>query len=150
MTHDIHRTAEKHAHELATDAADQFEATILHNLVHDTVKGQHTRENDLIRTLDLAERAYDLSDETDTDGLDSAAFDAAESLHDVVEQLVADCVAEACATIVLDGDEWTDTWDAADVHAAQAEAREWLGDHLDVAERVGVLKDVRAKAVEAW
>jgi beta-galactosidase GanA len=139
---EYNRSAEKRIDELASEAVGDFETAIMHNLVYETVDGQRDRNNELIRTLDLAESAYDLSDETETDDLDSAAFEAANALDDVVDALVDQQIAIACAEIITEGDDWTDTWDAEDVDAAQHEAREWLQTHQDAAERVSVLEEV--------
>jgi len=47
-------------------------------------------------------------------------------------------VAESCRRVVEDvDDEWLDAWDAADIDAAQAEARAWLRDHSEACEVVG-------------
>jgi hypothetical protein len=146
---DYNRQAKRRASELASEAADQYEATILHNRVYDTVDRQH-HENHLLRTLHLSECAYELSDDAETDHLDSAAFGAAEQLNATVDDLVEERIAKVCADVILDGDAWTDAWEMSEIDAAQAEAREWLGDHLDAAERADVLETVREKAAEEW
>ena len=146
---DYNRRAEKRISELAAKVATQFDSTIMHNRVHETVDNRHNGPNDLIRTLDLAESAYDLSDVTDIDDLDDAAFGAAEQLNDVVDDLVAVQIATACADVILDGDAWVDTWDRSKVGAAQIEAKGWLGNNLDAAERAGVLTPVRKHVLKS-
>lgn len=142
MSRDYHRNAEGMARSWADESAEQFDTTIMHNRVHETVDGQHDRDNMLIRTLDLAYRAYDLSDEADTVHLDSAAFAAGEELNDVVEDLVDEQIATACAHVILDGDAWTDAWDLEEIDAAKDEAREWIQTHEAAARRAGVLEEV--------
>lgn len=132
------RRAEKRISELATEAAAQFETTITHNCVHETVDGDHNRDNELLRTLDLAESAYELSDETESDALDGAAFDAAETLNYVIDELVDDQIARACAYVLEHADDWGDAYDRESIVAAKAEARAWLEAHRGAAERVGV------------
>lgn len=142
MSRDYHRNAQGMARSHADESADQFDTTIMHNLVHETVDGQHDRDNMLIRTLDLAYRAYDISDEAETGHLDSAAFAAAEELNDVVEDLVDEQIAKACADVILDGDAWTDAWDEEEIDAAKHEAREWIQQHEDAAARADVPEEV--------
>lgn len=127
--------AEKRIRDLASEAANQFDTSLLHNRVHEQVKGQWGRTNDLARLLDLAERAYQLAEDRDHD---SEIFGAAEQLNDQVDALVAEQVAQACAAIIEDADDWTDTWGDDEVAAAQHEAREWLQLHLEAADRAGV------------
>jgi hypothetical protein len=137
--------AEKRMQSLARDTADQFDATLLHNRVSEEVSGQWNKDNDLIRLLDLAERAYHLSEDRrgDDDVVTATeVFAAAEDLNDLVDRLVDERVAVACAAIVTEADGWTDAWDEADIVDAQIEAKEWLGDNLGAAERAGVYEAV--------
>jgi len=140
------RSAEKRMQTLAGEAADQFDTTLLHNRVHEQVSGQWNRENDLMRVLDLAERAYDLSAERRMvdDGSGMAIFGAAEDLNDQVGRLVDEQVAIACAAVVAEGDDWTDAWDEEAIVEAQTEANGWLCAHLDAAERADVREEVVA------
>lgn len=137
--------------DLAKTAAEQFDATPLHNRVYDQVQGAHTTDPQLRRVVDLSEECYDLAAERERDsGRDDdvrrATFDAAETLHDQLNTLVDEEIATACAVIVRDAPEWTDTWDDAELEAATHEAREWLQLHVEVAERAGVLDDMEVRA----
>ena len=137
------RDARKRMGQLASDSAAEFDATILHNRVYEMVKGQHNKNNSLVRLLDLTERTYDLAADRDEQGDRLDIFGAAEDLNDKVDNLVDEQVAKACADVVLDGDAWVDTHDRTDIDAAQAEARRWLGEHLEAAERASVLDAVK-------
>jgi len=140
MTHTIN--PDTRLNSLASDAADQFTAPLLHNRVHEQVKGQHGDESALRATLEAAEQAYHIAERREEVG-SGAAFDAAETLNDTVDTLVDEQVARACAVIITEADDWTDAWDAVDIHAAQAEARRGVSDHVEIAEQVGVLEDCR-------
>lgn len=133
--------ARRRIRNLTTDAADQFESTLLHHRVYEQVQGQHGKHNDLARLLDLAEGAYQLADDRDHD---TDVFGAAETLNDQVEDLVDEQIATACAVIVTEADAWTDAWDEETIAEAQIEAKQWLGDHLTAAERAGVAEEVVA------
>jgi len=136
MSRDIHRQAEKRLHAQADQAVEQFDSTLLHNRVHEQVAGQHSRAHPLAAWLDVTERAYDLAEREDIhDPAAEQAFSAGEVLTRGVGQLVADQVARACATIVLKAGDWTDTWSAGEIDAAQAEAERWLTEHRDAADK---------------
>lgn len=142
MVRDYHRRAEKTLSLHADEAAEQFDATILCNRVHETVDGQHNRDHHLLRALDLAERAYDLSDDAEADQLDTAAFGAAEELMAVTDDLVEQQIATACVEVIQNVDDWTDVWDQEQIDAAKHEAREWIQTHRDAADRADLLDEV--------
>lgn len=151
MAREIVRAAEKRLQEYADGAVCGFNSTILHNRVHETVAGHHSTDDPLAALLDAAERAYQLDEREDIpDDVADSAFRAAETLNAEVATLVENQIARACATVVLEGDDWTDAWERSEIDDAQAEARRWLGNHLAAAERVDVLEDVRDAAVEEW
>jgi hypothetical protein len=137
-THTIN--PDKQLTQLAREMATQFETALLHNRVDEQVQGQHGHGSALRATIETAEAAYHIAERREDRGSE-AAFDAAETLTRTIDALVAEEVATACAVLIVEGDDWTDHWDAATVHAAQAEAREWIGEHMDAAERAGVLGD---------
>jgi hypothetical protein len=120
---------------LASETADQFEAVPLHNLVYETVQGQHTSDPTLTRVLELTEDCYQLADErghpSSDDPVASAAFQAAEALRAQRSTLVDEAVAQACETLIEEGDEWTDAWAREELDAAQREARQWLDAHVE-------------------
>jgi len=138
MSPDIRRAARKRQYQLARDAAEQFEAAPIHNRVHEQVDGQHESPSDLARLLDLTEGAYELAD--DRDDLDNGMqiFGAAEDLNDAIDDVVDEEIARACGEVLQNGHDWTNVHDEADIKQAREEAREWLLDHEDAAERVGI------------
>ena len=129
---DVTPAAKKRLNDLERAAAEQFDAHILHNAVADAV-----RDDDRLRQLvDVTERAYAIEENSDhQDGVHAAGFDAAEELNSTIDGAVDDVVADVCATVVDEADEWTDHHDEADCHEAAAEAKAWLGDHLEAVER---------------
>jgi len=138
--------ASKRSKTIASDTADEFDATLLHNRVYEHLQGQCGGSDDLIRLLDLAERAYDLAaDRDDVDGR-MDIFGAAEDLNDQVDAVVAEEVARACAVVLDEGNDWTDVWDQADVDDAVFEARQWLQANHEAAKRAGVWEEVTAHA----
>jgi len=142
--------AETRVRQLGREAAEEFDAALLHNRVHEQVQGHHGPD-DLTRLVELAEDCYGLCNERERrcDGFDdvsNGAFDAGEVLDGQVETVVDEQVARACATIVTDAPGWTDAHGEASIDAAVVEARQWLQAHLDAAERAGVLEEVTARA----
>lgn len=134
----------------ASSAADQFDATVLHNRVYEQVHGAHTSDPQLRRVIDLAEECYDFADERSAavgrdDAVHDAAFDAAESLNDVIDDLVDEQIARACEVVIDAAPEWTDHWDEAELKTAAQEAREWLQLNMEAAERAGVLEALEVR-----
>jgi len=133
---------------MAREAADQFDSVLLSNRVNEQVGGAFDSEHDLTRVVALAEDCYDLSNVrggvTGDDELAGAAFDAAEALNGQIDMVRNEDVARACATVVMESDDWGDAWDADEIEAAQSEAREWLENHPLTAERVGFAVEVEA------
>lgn len=142
MTRDFQPRAEPRVAQLATETAEQFDATLLFNRVHETVDGQHNRHHDLLRGMGLAERAYTLSVETYSDVLDDEVFAAARHLERPIDGLGEVAVALACATIITDAGDWTDAWDRADIPDVRAEVSQWLADRLEATERAATLAEV--------
>ena len=141
---------EKRVRQRARDEAEQFDATLLHNRVAEQVTGSHTTDDDLTRLVELTEEAYEFAAGRDEgvgrDGVARGAFDAAGTLNDQVDAVVAEQVARACAVVATDAQEWTDAWDQDELVAARHEAIDWLQAHTDAAERAGVLEEVVADA----
>lgn len=127
----------------ARSAADDFDTVLLSNRVHEQVQGQHA-ETDLARVVEASEQCYRIGEQRDNDDdVSNAAFTAGELLGEQTDTLVEEEVAKACAHIVENATEWVDHWDESEVYAAIDEARLWLGDHPDVARRIG-FREVRA------
>lgn len=140
------RDARKRLNAIARENADGFESTICHNVVYDSVQGQHEHAGDLEQLLTVCEDAYGLADRfySRDDEVWSAAFGAAEDLNGHIDTLVEETIADTLATLLGEVDDWTDSWDEAEIEAAKHEAREWLQEHHEVAERVGVFEEVEA------
>lgn len=139
--------SDKRIRQRARNEAEQFDATLLHNRVAEQVTGSHTIDDDLTRLVELTKSAYEFAeDDRDAYGDDpvgDAAFDAAETLNDQVDAVVAEQVARACAVVATEAQDWTDAWDRNELVAARHEAIDWLQAHTEAAERAGVLDDVR-------
>lgn len=116
--------------EIESDAAEQFDATILHNRVYEAV-GQ----DDQIRQLvDVAERAYQLEENQGyVRRVRRAAFGAAEELNEQIDLVVAATVAAECEAVIEDArDGWFDDHaDDEEIEAAFHEACAWLAEHGD-------------------
>lgn len=140
---DYHPKARKRRTELARDAASQFDETLLSNTVLETVQGHRDDHDDLIRALDVAERAYDLAAERDHD---DQQFDAAETVNATVGELVDEAIARACADVLCDGHAWTDAWKPEKIADAQREAIAWIDAHRDATERADALELVERAA----
>ena len=137
----MNSTYRRQVSQMATDAAGAFDSTLLSNRVHEQVNGAHDRHNDLLELVELSERCYDLDDERDTtddDPVRTAAFDAANRLSDQIDAARDEQIARACGVIVRDASEWTDVWAESELDAAVAEARTWLVENPNAAERAGV------------
>lgn len=132
---DLIRPAEKRLDDHAQQVAEQFDATILHNRVFETVP-----VDPLLREIvDVVERAYRIeeSDEQPPE-VRRAAFKAAERLNGHVDRLVEDAVARELAQALTDMDDWGDTWDEEEIEAARTEASGWLYEHDEARERNGL------------
>lgn len=116
--------------------ADDFEAALLHNVVYDRVP-----EDDQLQQLCEAVAHADLAaamrrDEPDED---VENIDRAEGrLQWTARQRALEVVAEACALVIREADDWVDAWGQDKIDAAQAEAKQWLRHHSNEAERADV------------
>lgn len=129
--------------EFVSSMADDFEATALHNNVYDSLNG----DDELAQLCDAAaaaDTASNCRDETVGGAHDhtQACEEAWGHLSHVARERALEVVAECCATVINDGDEWVGEghWDAEEIADAKHEAREWLQTHTNVAERVGALE----------
>ncbi|MEA5387136.1 hypothetical protein VB779_08745 [Haloarculaceae archaeon H-GB11] len=132
----------KRVNTLARDAAEQFDSTLLSNRVSEQVSGDHETHSDLVSLVELAEECYTFSEPRDhRERVAMAAFEAAEALNDVVDDVVEEEVATACQVIIDEAPEWTNAWDAEEIDAAIEEARGWLAEHEAAADRAGVAEE---------
>lgn len=133
--------------ELASGMATDFDATILHNTVHDAV----AEDEQLAQVLDAA-ATTDHACESRADALDSDdefvedLRDAWGVLSHVAETRAREAVAEACATVIRDGDQWAAEDYASEdgIETAQQDAREWLRENTAVSGRLDLLEEVTA------
>lgn len=139
---------EKRVKRLARGRSDQFDSVLCGNRVHEAIDMQHEHGRDLRELIEIVEDAYVLAERRRAnqgfdDPVRESAFDAAESLTDHVDELVDEVVAAALGDVLEHADDWTDVWDAEDVEAAKDEAREWLQDHREAAERADVSAEIK-------
>lgn len=128
--------------ELGDKAAREFDAVPLHNHVAARVGDDQT----LVELCRTAEMAHCAGVSWDGD----ASEDARDEVDHVTRTLVRaasarvpEATALACARLIRVADTWVDDCaaDPQEMQAAVEEARRWLQDHWDIAERVGVLAD---------
>ncbi|WP_135852594.1 hypothetical protein [Halorussus salinus] len=127
---------------LESDLATEFDATVLHNKVYEDIGG----DDELAKYCDALAAAEDARDIHE--GPDGRS-ERWESMDDACQRFEAESrrrarevAAEACATIIDEGDEWTDVWDDADIEETQQEAREWLAENTETADRLGLPEEV--------
>ncbi|EMA69150.1 hypothetical protein C461_03207 [Halorubrum aidingense JCM 13560] len=140
MRNTIPRTS-KRMNRIESNAADQFDATLLHNRVYEAIG----EDSQLRQLVDVTERAYQLEeDQQFVHRVRRAAFGAAEDLNDEIDDVVNARVAAECAALITDArDGWFDDHaDRADIDAAFVEAKAWLNEHGDAACDAGI--DVEA------
>ena len=134
---DTLRATDKRVSELDSKAAEQFDATILHNRVYEAI-GQ---DDEVRQLVDVAERAYRLEEDKEyVRRVRRAAFGAAEQLNEQIDFVVDAAVAAECATVIKDArTDWFDGHvDDDEVEAAVEEAKAWLAEHGDAASDAGV------------
>jgi hypothetical protein len=136
---DVSPQASRRVRELSSRFAESFDAAAIHNTVHDDV----LEDQDLALMLDAAFRAEEVEKyrEADDDVAD-ALLKGWGKLSWAAEQRVQEVVAQSCATVIQEGDDWTDAWDEAAIAAAKHEAREWLQVNTNAADRAGVLDGI--------
>jgi hypothetical protein len=127
--------------EFADDTARDFEADPLHITVHNEI----IEDDQLAQLCDAAIEASIASDRRE--GIHGEDGPGVENLSEawgriayVARQRALEVVAEACATVVQDGDQWIEEgrWNAETIHEAQAEAREWMQAHTNETNRANV------------
>jgi hypothetical protein len=122
--------------------ANDFEAVPLHNKVFEDI-GEDDQLARLCDAAAAADAARDLRISYHGEDVDFAEKikDAEGQLRWVARQRALEVVAEACATVITDGDQWVDEghWEQTTIDGAKHEAREWLQTHTNEADRVGVL-----------
>jgi hypothetical protein len=130
--------------EFARELADDFAEPPLSNTVHDDL----IEDLQLSLLCDATKAADDARDRrSNYHGEDAAFVDDLDEgwgkLAFVSRQRALEVVAEACKTVVQEGDQWVNETPiaTAEIREAQQEAREWMRSHTTEMERVGWLPD---------
>ncbi|MFW6434823.1 MAG: hypothetical protein ACOCY1_00435 [Halovenus sp.] len=127
--------------DLQSGMAGEFDATALHNRVYESL-GQDLQ---LATLLDAAAHTHEAHEYREDDLAEPTRLDdlanAAGMISHVAEQRAREIVAEACQTIIDDGDQWVAEghWDRDQIDAAQDEAEDWLRHNTNVTSRLGLL-----------
>ena len=127
----------------ASRFAEDFEAAAIQNAVHDDL-GEDDQVARLCDAAAAADAAGDLRESyhgEDAVGVEKVR-EAWGALSAVALQRALEVVAEACARLLDEGDEWVADghWEADAIAEAKYEARTWLQHHTNEAARVGVLE----------
>ena len=127
----------------ASGFAEDFEAAAIQNAVHDDL-GEDDQLARLCDAAAAADAAGELRESYHGEGADGVEEieEAWGKLSHVARQRALEVVAEACARIIDEGDEWAADghWEADAIAEAKYEARTWLQHHTNEAARVGVLE----------
>lgn len=122
--------------------ASDFDVNPLHNFMWDYIGG----DDQLAWLCDAADAADTAGDVRENHhGEDAELVEDVEKawgkLHHVARERALEAVAESCATVIEDGDQWVEEghWEQATIDAAKAEARDWLRHHSNEAERADVM-----------
>ncbi|SEU01378.1 hypothetical protein [Natrinema hispanicum] len=133
--------------EIARERAAEFDSGICNNRVHESLQGQHDHGPDLERHINVIESVYELAYSYDDEDRSERKFDifgAAEDINDHIDDVVDEVIAATLADLLEVVDGWGDVWDDDEIAAAKHEAREWLQEHSEAAERAGVWGEVTA------
>lgn len=135
---------------LESEMAEQFDTTPLHNSVYDAV----AQDAGLERVCDAYAAIAEASNTREkTIGLDEhvkTMADASVTHTDIARERALEVVADACLTLLQDGDQWAAEghWTESEISDARYEARTWLQAHLDVAERIDARSEATAEVDE--
>lgn len=135
-----HPAAREMLNDFAERMASDFEETLLHNVVYDRVP----EDGQLQQLCEAAARAEQAATTRrnvlgeDVDFADN--IDRAEGrLQWTARQRAIESVAEACAVVIREAEDWDDAWDERTIDGARREATDWLRHHTNEGERAGVL-----------
>ena len=135
--------------QMGDDAASQFDSSLVQDRVYESVAfpGAYPKDSDLANLLELIEGALDLAqdrdDAGDYHGLQSDAYAAAEILEQNVEDTRDETVATALVGLLSRLEDDRDL-EPDERDRAKHEAREWLQEHHEAAQRAGVWSEVTA------
>jgi hypothetical protein len=140
-----------HGRKLTSDRIDKhlnsFEAAPIHNRICEADDG-----DDLVTELAIAAgRAYYAVKEVSGSSRDRDYDDPVRrptragynELCDALHSRVDELVAQACGNALEHADEWADRYSEEEIEQSKQEARDWLEQHKDIAERVGVLDTIK-------
>ena len=123
------------------EMSQEFEAVPLSNTVYDDIldDDQLTQLCDAAAEASLASDLRERSHGEDSESVEKVN-EAWGYLDYVARQRALELVAEACARVIRDGEQWStsDHWDNDAIDNAQQEAREWLEYHMNETERANV------------
>jgi hypothetical protein len=129
------------------EMAQDFEAGPLHNTVYDEI----IDDDQLAQFCDAAAEAKNARHSRESAVGENGIYvedlnEAWGTIAYIARQRALEVVAEACARVIQDGEQWieADQWDATKIREAQEEAREWMKWHTNETERAnvaGVLTD---------
>ena len=137
--------SKKRQRELASKMASDFEAAPLHNKVHEEI-GEDEQLALLLNAADWTRHAQERREDelgSDAERVDGLG-EAAETISHIARTRAREVVAEACATVISDADQWVekDHIEARAAESAVDEAREWLRHNTNVSDRLGLLREV--------
>ena len=140
--------SEKRQRELASKMAADFDVAPLHNKVHEKIG----EDEQLALLLDAADWTR-LAQERREDELGSDAErlndlgEAAGTVSHIARTRAREVVAEACATVISDADQWVKGGHVGECAAEDAvkEACEWLSHNTNVSDRLGLLREVSSR-----
>jgi len=116
---------------------NDFETTVLADHIHEDLRG----DEQLARLCDASAAADNAVDAREQeDDVEETIRKGWGRLDHAARQRALEVVAESCALVIEDGDQWVEAGhrEQEAVDAAQAEAKQWLRYHTNEAERAGV------------
>lgn len=130
--------------EIAAQEAKQFDSTICHNIVYESIQGQHEHGSDLQRFVKIVEEIYMLAHDSRDKDRGSDIFGAAETINGYRDEIVEEAIASALSDLLEVVGDWDDHWSDEEIAAAKHEAREWLQANREAAKRADVWQEVTA------
>lgn len=144
MYHRYHPRARKRIKEIASERAEEFDSTLVSNVIHDRVP----EDEFLLQLADVVERLDDLTDRARATNsalekpLKAARYDLTTAdeqgiSRDVVRDRAETVTAETIAGLEDDLDQWGDAWDAEAISEAKHEIQATAARFEDAGESNG-------------
>lgn len=114
-----------------------FESTVLADHIHESLR----EDQELARLCDAAAAADEAAETRHAeDDIEESIREAWGTLAHACRERAGEVIAESCATVIEDGDDWVEAGhrEREAVDDAQFEAKAWLSYHTNEAERAGV------------